>query len=95
MAKKTFKNDIDPAMNFISKESIEKAEAETPTAIKRPAKPPEGFKFNPLYIETRSRRLQLLVQPSLYETLKKKAQAERTSVNELVNIILQDALEKE
>lgn len=95
MAKKTFKDDINPAMSFISKESIEKAEGERPTTIKRPAKAPEGYKLNPLYIETKSRRLQLLVQPSLYEKLKKKAQEEETSVNELVNIILHDALEEE
>lgn len=97
MAKKTFKDSINPAMNFISQESIDRAEGEIPATAgaKRPDKAPEGYKLNPLYIETKSKRLQLLIQPSLHEKLKRKAQAEGTSVNDLVNSILQDALAEE
>ncbi len=97
MAKKTFKDSINPAMSFISQESIDRAEGEAPATaeIKRPDKAPEGYKLNPLYIETKSKRLQLLIQPSLHEKLKRKAQAEGTSVNDLVNSILQDALVEE
>ncbi len=97
MAKKTFKDSINPAMSFISQESIDRAEGETPATAeaKRPGKAPEGYKLNPLYIETKSKRLQLLIQPSLHEKLKRKAQAEGTSVNDLVNSILQDALAEE
>lgn len=102
MAKKTFKDSINPAMNFISQESIAKAEEEAP-AIEEPtaktaqrhAKAPEGYKLNPIYIETKSKRLQLLIQPSLQEKLKARAKAESTSVNDIVNTILQDALAKE
>lgn len=97
MAKKTFKDSINPAMSFISQESIDRAEGETPATAeaKRPDKAPEGYKLNPLYIETKSKRLQLLIQPSLHEKLKSKAKAEGISVNELVNSILQDALAEE
>lgn len=97
MAKKTFKDSINPAMSFISQESIDRAEGETPATAdaKKPDKAPEGYKLNPLYIETKSKRLQLLIQPSLHEKLKRKAQAEGTSVNDLVNSILQDALAEE
>ncbi len=97
MAKKTFKDSINPAMSFISQESIDRAEGETPATAdaKKPDKAPEGYKLNPLYVETKSKRLQLLIQPSLHEKLKKKAQAEGTSVNDLVNGILQDALAEE
>ena len=97
MAKKTFKDSINPAMSFISQESIDRAEGETPATAeaKRPDKAPEGYKLNPLYIETKSKRLQLLIQPSLHEKLKRKAQTEGTSVNDLVNSILQDALAEE
>jgi predicted HicB family RNase H-like nuclease len=94
MAKKTFKNDINPAMGFISQESIEKVE-ETATEKKTPAKAPEGYKLNPLYIETKSKRLQLLIQPSTHEKLKNRAKAEGTSVNDLVNSILIEALSEE
>lgn len=97
MVKKSFKENINPAMNFISQESIARTEGEPPTAEKtqRPAKAPEGYKFNPLYIETKSERLHLLIQPSLKAKLKKKAKTESISVNELVNSILYDALLEE
>ena len=101
MAKKSFKDSINPAMSFISQESIDRAEGETPTTeetivkVKRPAKAPEGYKLNPLYIETKSERLQLLVQPSLKAKLKEKAKQEGTSVNDLVHSILEDALREE
>lgn len=101
MAKKSFKDSINPAMSFISQESIDRAEGETPTTeetiakVTRPAKAPEGYKLNPLYIETKSERLQLLVQPSLKVKLKEKAKQEGTSVNDLVHSILEDALKEE
>ena len=97
MAKKSFRDDINPAMSFISQESISRAETETPATEEttKPGKPPKGYKANPMYIETKSRRLQLLVQPSLYEKAKKRAQAEGTSVNDLVSNILHDALDGE
>lgn len=56
---------------------------------------PEGFKANPLYVETKSRRMQLLVQPSLYEAIKARATTEGTSVNELVHSILEAAIKGE
>ena len=97
MAKKSFKDSINPAMSFISQESIDRAEGEAPatTEPQRPAKAPEGYKLNPLYIETKSERLQLLIQPSLKAKLKEKAKREGTSVNDLVNSILYDALAEE
>ena len=55
----------------------------------------EGYKLNPLYIETKSERLQLLVLPSLKAKLKEKAKQEGTSVNDLVHSILEDALAEE
>ena len=97
MAKKTFKDSINPAMSFISQESIDRAEGENPATAeaKRPDKAPEGYKLNPLYIETKSERLQLLVQPSLKTKLKEKAKQEGTSVNDLVHSILEKALTEE
>lgn len=94
MAKKTFKDSLNPAMNFISKESIEKADGDqTVPETTKSGKPPKGYKLNPLYVETKSRRLQLLVQPSLHEKLKTKANENGMSLNELVNTILQDFLD--
>ena len=55
---------------------------------------PEGFKANPLFVETKSRRMQLLVQPSLHEAIKARATEKGVSVNELVHSILEAALKE-
>lgn len=84
--KKSFKADFNPAMQFIS----------TPTEeIKAKEEAPEGYKVNPLYIEKRSKRLQLLLQPSLYDKLKSKADSEGCSVNDKLHKILEEALREE
>ena len=92
-SKKSFKDSMEnPAELFITKPAqpaqTEKLQGTAPKA-------PEGFKPNYLYIETRSKRLQLLVQPSLLEKLKAKAQSEGRSVNDVVHLILEDAFREE
>lgn len=90
MAKKNF-NLENPAMQFISTgaEAVKKEEAETI------APAPEGFKINPLYLEKKSRRLQLLMKPSIYEKLKARADREGNSVNDVVNNLIEEALKGE
>lgn len=92
--KKSFKADLNPAMQFISTSVTAEERAEAP-ATTSTAPAPEGYKVNPLYIETKSKRLQLLVQPSLLDKLKGKAKAEGRSVNDLVHSILEEALRGE
>lgn len=81
MAKKTLNLD-NPAMQFIS------TPTETETTVTAPA--PEGYKPNPLYVEKRSKRLQLLLQPSLYEKVKARADKQGCSVNDLIHTILEN-----
>lgn len=78
MAKKTFKDN--PALQFISA-----AEEVTPEP---PAPAP---KARPLPAETKSRRVQLVVQPSLYERVKDRAAAQGLSVNEYIHRVLEQA----
>ena len=85
--KKSFKADLNPAMQFISTPTEDEREKTTATA---PA--PEGYKVNPAYIEKKSRRLQLLMQPSLYDLLKTRAVEEGTSVNNLIHELLERAV---
>lgn len=98
MAKsKSFRSDTNPAMSFISQESIDKVDgteegATTPTGGKKKA--PEGYKPNPEYIETKSKRVQLLVQPSVYEAVKAKAKARGISTNEAINEALREYTER-
>lgn len=84
MAKKDFSNIESPAMQFLSKreEPVKTQEKQAP----------EGYKINPEYIETKSKRLQLLIQPSLHEALKARALSEETSVNNLIHTILEKAV---
>jgi hypothetical protein len=47
------------------------------------------MKPNPLYLETKSRRLQLLIKPSLHAKLRARATAQDMSLNELIHSILE------
>lgn len=129
--KKTFKEALNketlsnPALSFISPESITKAEGagkpQDPDGVlapnaggsstaegegvqpKRTARKkmldlptgvPVGYKPNTLYIQTRNKRVQLLLQPDLYDKLKARADVEGTSMNNLVNLFLEEALDE-
>ena len=81
---KSFKQDINPAMQFISSTVEKTKDWATPD-------PPEGFKKNPLYVETKSKRFQMLLQPSLYEKIKARANDEGKSVNEMIHSILEES----
>lgn len=90
--KKTFKAQLaNPAMQFISAPS---KNTSTFADTHHTCEVPEGYKINPYYIETKSKRLQLLIRPSLLKKLKNRAETEGCSVNNLVHSILEEALEK-
>ena len=91
MAKKSFLEDINPAELFISS----KPEKEEAPERRRSAAAPAGYKPNYEYIETKSKRLQLLVRPSLLDQLRATARANGQSMNDLVNTILEEALRGE
>jgi len=85
MVKKSFKDN--PALRFISTPQPAEEATPAPEAERQPAAP---MKPNPLYIETKSRRLQLLVQPSLHRELKGRATAQGLSLNELIHTVLRE-----
>ena len=88
MAKnKSFKTD--PTLTFISKESIEAVDGKEPSFK---GKAPEGYKVDPHYIETKSRRLQLLIQPSVHEEAKRVSNELGISLNDFVNRAIQEAV---
>lgn len=43
--------------------------------------------------ETKSRRLQVLIQPSLHERVKERALSEGRSVNDMISVLLASALD--
>ena len=109
MPKKSFKDN--PALMFISgaeeagKEQGEQAEQveQTKQAVAEvPLKAPTtkmptgtGYKYNPLYVETKTKRLQLVLQPSVFERVKARAKESGLSVNEYCHQILDKATREE
>jgi len=92
MVKKSFKDN--PALQFITtqpEETEEEIKEVKPAPIPvTTEKPPEGYKLDPRYIETKSRRLQLLMQPSLHAKIKTMAKDRGVSVNEFIHGILEE-----
>lgn len=89
--KKSFKGDLNPAMQFITMPDGAGGVSET-----QPERAPDGYKLNPRYeekyIEKKSRRLQLLMQPSLFDKVKAKASENRISVNDFIHRLLEKEL---
>ena len=77
-----------PAMMFISQPEAE----EQPEREQVAATPLQAAKRAPQGREAKTRRLQLLLTPSLYEAVKERAEAEGISVNETISELLQTAL---
>lgn len=96
MAKKSFKSNINPAMQFIS--AVEETEVKEQPVVeekKTVEAIPEGYKIDYRFVETKSRRLSLLVQPSIHEKLKKGAAASGKSLNEYIHSLLEEAVKGE
>ena len=105
--KKSFKKNINPAMQFISRPQEAPAATQTaPTGNTASGQQngsahsdrPDQTVHTPMnspFPETKSKRLQLLLQPSLLEKLKQTAYAKGRSVNSLVHEILKEAMEAE
>lgn len=86
MAKDFKKNN--PALSFMdAPEQEARQEARTKQA-------PEGYKLNPEFIETKTKRVQLLLQPSVVEAIKATAKKEGLSMNEAISQAIQDYVEK-
>ena len=69
----------DPALSFISR-----GELQPPEEPAGPLGVPEGYR--PAYVERRSRRVQLVLPPSLYGRVKQASQGEGLSLNEFWRI---------
>lgn len=57
----------------------------------QPEQPPKGYKRDPRFIETRNKRYNALMQPSLFERIKAAAEAAGLSVNDLIHQTLEAA----
>lgn len=93
MGRKTFKDN--PALQFISQAGEAEREEITQQVTRPQGEAPEGYKLNPKYIELKTKRLQLVLQPSLLERVRKKAKESGLSVNEYVHRILDKVTREE
>lgn len=84
--KKSFKDE--PAMQFISTINEDEPAKESPTV-------PGRYTIAPRTIEAKSRRLQLVIQPSLYNKVKERAEQSGVSVNEYIHQVLEIATKGE
>lgn len=99
---KTFKEEaaaaLNPAMTFISKPEPEPQtgpEPERQAAEPTPREPePQAQRYTPHRREAKTRRMQILVKPSTYERLREKAEAEYTSLNDLINNAIEEYLSR-
>lgn len=96
MPKKPFTPAVNPAALFINvpeetPDPAPKAEASAPISKQEI---PEGFKIDYRYAEKRSRHVQILLRPSLYDKIKKTAMTEGRSVNDVIHEMLEKAAER-
>lgn len=91
MAKRKTFVEENPALRFITNPEAETRINETT----EPNKAPAGYKLNPLYIEAKSKRVQLLFKPSLYKAVKEQADLAGLSVNEYIHQTLETKIKGE
>ena len=91
MTKKTFKDSA--AIQFISDADKKDKTEEQLEISELHENIPEGYKINPKYVEKKTKRLNLLVKPSLYDSFKQKSDKSNISFNELVGIAMEKFME--
>ena len=89
MARKSIIDRGDPALQFISSAAEQQDNSEK--AIRQTDESPR-FKPAPGMIEVKSKRFQIVLQPSLYEAAKAEAEREGKSLNEFIHIALREKL---
>ena len=96
MAKKSFRNTDNPAMQFISAPETEPAVTEENVPMSTGVKVvtiqqdiTDIYSIPPKSAEHKSKRAQLLMTPSLHDKVTKKAASLNMSFNEFVNLVLE------
>lgn len=70
-------------------------EEEKPQKVVIIGKAPKGYKINPAYLETKSERVQIVLQPSIKKKLLAEAKKRKLSINETVTQAIIEFVEKE
>jgi len=107
MSKKSFKDN--PALQFMSRAEVaiaevgkadnEKISEVAPVPVKEVVEVTEAARImedpiaNHMFFEAKSKRFNMLIRPSTYNSLKKMSEIKGTSVNDLINKIVEAYLE--
>lgn len=83
-----------PALRFISTADPEPEldQEPTPAGLEQP---PKGYKIDFRYTEKKTKRVQIVLQPSTFNRLKKTAAKQKVSINEYINRAILEKLERE
>ena len=96
MARKSFKDN--PALQFITEPAAHEgktpAEAQPAAESQREPREAGGSRLQIRHTEPRSRRVQLLMEPSLFESIEATAKKYDISINELIHQILEQAMKE-
>lgn len=84
--KKTFANEQNPALGFISAATIQAAQPENNSQSAEVVAIPAGYKL--VKDELRNKQLHISIYPSLYAELEQEARAQRVSVSTYIQDIL-------
>ena len=94
MTRKSFIDGNNPALQFISQDSVDAVEKHEEIRtddlgkISTSEKPPKGYKIDPRFIETKKKKVLLVLQPSLYQKVKAASVESGLSFNEYVHRLL-------
>ena len=94
MSKKSFKDN--PALQFMSRAERDvsgKVQEEKREEVREVREVFDSFRIAPVNFEAKSKRFNMLMRPSLFINLKKMAENKGTSVNDLINIIVENYIE--
>lgn len=95
MARKKFNNIENPALAYISTKEPEEQEEATTPAEEETGNPPKGYKLNPKYIETKTKRVQLVLKPSMVDEVKKVAKSKKQSINSTIEEAIEEYLKRQ
>lgn len=98
MARRIIEQDapINDLLGKLNKKAEEpKPKTQEPQEPKTPNKKdaPKGYKVNPLYVEKKTARVQIVLKPSTVGELKEHCKAKGLSVNEYIEGLILEALE--
>ena len=91
MSKKSFRDN--PALQFMSRAEEVNTGAREVCREERPMEVKDNFRVVPVAFEAKSKRFNMLIRPSVFANLKEMSENRGTSVNDLINTIVENYLE--